>query len=81
MMDRQNVTLSIPRDVLKKAKHLAIDKQTTLSGLLTSTLEGLVAHEENYREACKRQLQLLDKGLDLGLQGQVSWTREEVHER
>lgn len=80
-MERQNVTLSIPRDVLRKAKHLAIDKQTTLSGLLTSTLEELVAREENYREAYKRQLQLLDQGLDLGLQGQVNWNREEVHER
>lgn len=80
-MIRQNITLSIPKEVLQKAKHLAIDKQTTLSSLLTSTLEELVAREENYQEACKRQLQLLDKGLNLGLQGQVKWSREALHER
>lgn len=80
-MIRQNITLSIPKEVLQKAKHLAIDKQTTLSSLLTSTLEELVAREESYQEACKKQLQLLDKGLNLGLQGQVKWPREALHER
>jgi len=80
-MIRQNITLSIPKDVLQKAKHLAIDKQTTLSSLLTTTLEELVVREESYQEACKRQLQLLDKGLNLGLQGQVKWSRETLHER
>lgn len=80
-MERQNVTLSIPKEVLMKAKHLAIDKQTTLSGLLTRALEELVAKEEGYQEACKRQFQIIDQGLDLGLEGKIDWSRNEIHER
>jgi len=80
-MERQNVTLSIPRDLLLKAKHLAVKKESSLSGLLTTTLEDIVAREEGYEEACKRQGYLMEKGLNLGLGGKVPWTREDVHER
>lgn len=79
-MERQNVTLSIPKDLLLKAKHMAINKGSSLSGLLTATLEEIVAREEGYEEARIRQEQLMDKGLNLGLNGKVHWSRENVHE-
>lgn len=77
----QNVTLAIPRDVLRKAKILAVQKNTSLSGLLTQTLAELVAHHEAYEQARRHNLALLKIGLDLGTQGQVTWKREELHER
>lgn len=80
-MERQNVTLSISKEVLKKAKHLAINRQKSLSGLLTETLEDLVERNDNYEAARLRQEELLKEGLDLGLYGRVSWSREELHER
>ena len=80
-MEKQNVTLSIPKELLLKAKHIAINKETSLSGLLAETLQEIIAREEGYEEARKRQLALLDRGMDLGLAGNVEWTREEVHER
>lgn len=80
-MERQNVTLSIPKDLLLKAKHLAVNRGSSLSGWLTETLEDIVAREEDYTEARNRQEHLLEKGLKLGLYGKVSWPREEVHER
>ncbi len=43
METTQNVTLAIPKDVLRKAKILAVQKNTSLSGLLTQTLIDLVA--------------------------------------
>jgi len=80
-MEYQNVTISIPKDVLRKAKHLAIDRQTSLSGLLTKTLEEMVAQEDSYRKAKQRQMGQLKNGFDLGLRGKIGWTREELHER
>jgi len=80
-MKYQNVTISIPKDILRKAKHLAIERQTSLSGLLTKTLEDIVAQEDAYRNAKQRQLNQMKKGFDLGLRGKISWTREELHER
>ena len=41
MESTQNVTLSIPKDILRKAKILAVQKNTSLSGLLTQTLTEL----------------------------------------
>jgi hypothetical protein len=58
-MERPKINLSIPKDVLIKARRLAIDKQTSLSGLLTKTLEELVSSEDSYREAQARQFKLL----------------------
>jgi hypothetical protein len=81
-MDKiQNVTLSIPKDILRKAKILAINKNTSLSGLLTQTLADLVAHQESYEQARQRNLILLKNGFNLGTQGQIAWKREELHER
>ena len=77
----QNITLSIPKSILRKAKILAIQKNTSLSGLLTQTLTSLVARQESYQQARQRNLELLKKGLDLGTRGQAPWEREELHER
>jgi hypothetical protein len=81
-MDKiQNVTLSIPKDILRKAKILAVNKNTSLSGLLTQTLTDLVEHQEAYDQARQRNLTLLKSGFDLGTRGQIAWKREELHER
>lgn len=80
-MERQNITLSIPRATLKKAKHLAVAKEESLSGLLTQFIEELVRQDEGYKEAQQRQLIVMGKGLDFGLQGKITWSREELHER
>ncbi len=45
-MERQNITLSIPRETLKKAKHLAVAREQSLSGLLVEFIEELVRHDE-----------------------------------
>lgn len=77
----QNVTLAIPKDILRKAKILAVQRNTSLSGLLTQTLTDLVSHQEAYEQARQRNLSLLKSGLDLGTQGRIPWKREEMHER
>jgi len=81
METTQNVTLAIPKDILRKAKILAVQKNTSLSGLLTQTLADLVAHQEAYEQARLRNLALLDRGLDLGTYGKITWKRDELHER
>ncbi|MBW6464748.1 MAG: CopG family transcriptional regulator [Firmicutes bacterium] len=80
-MERQNITLSIPRETLKKAKHLAVAKDQSLSGLLTNYIEDLVRKEEQYGKAQRQQLKLMEAGIDFGLKGAVNWAREDTHER
>ena len=42
-MERQNVTLSLPKALLKKAKTLAVKKDSSLSDLLRGALSGAPA--------------------------------------
>jgi len=81
MTTTQNVTLAIPRNLLRKAKILAVQKNTSLSGLLTQTLKELVERQENYEQARVRNKELLKTGFDFGTQGKIAWKREELHER
>ncbi len=81
MEDTQNITLAIPKDVLRKAKILAIQKNTSLSALLSKTLEDLVAHQEAYEQARQRNLAILKNGYNLGTAGKIGWKRENLHER
>ena len=80
-METQNITLALPKDVLLKVKLLAVKRQTSVSGLLTQTLERLVQQEDDYARARKRHLRLLERPEDLGTGGQMKIEREELHER
>lgn len=80
-MERQNVTLSLPKALLKKAKTLAIKEDRSLSELLRETLEERVKQESGYQRARERQVALMKKGFDLGSKGKITITREELHER
>ena len=78
--DRIN-TLTIPEEVLRKARRLAVECHTSLSALVTQLIANLVDDDERYREARDRQLALLDHGLELGTQGATTWTRAVLHAR
>lgn len=76
---KQNVTISLRRQVLKKAKILAARRETSISGLLAQEIEFLVGNEEAYERAERQALALLDQGFHLS--GRVRAKRDELHER
>jgi hypothetical protein len=76
---KQNVTISLSRQVLKKAKILAARHETSISGLLAQQIECLVEDEDAYVHAERQATSLLDKGFRLG--GVIRASREELHER
>ena len=75
-----NVTLSIDDDLLKRARKIAIDRDTSFNGLVRRYVESLVAHEQRRREL---QIEELDRLLaeSTAIVGPVAWTRDELHER
>ena len=77
--EKQNVTISLSRQVLKKAKVLAARRETSISRLLAEEIEFLVGNEETYERAERQALALLDKGLHLG--GSIRFKRDQFHER
>ena len=80
-MERQNVTLSLPKLLLKKAKVIAARREKSLSELLRESLEEKVREANGYKKARQKQLKLLKEGLDLGTKGEITTTRDEIHDR
>jgi predicted transcriptional regulator len=80
-METQKITLSLPKDILLRVKLLAVQRQTSVSGLLTQALTQIVEQEEAYAHAQRRHLQLLERAFDLGTGGALKTTRDELHER
>jgi len=76
---KQNVTVSLSSETIRKAKILAAKRSTSISGLLAEQIEKLVGEEEDYEQAKRRALALLDKGFHMG--GKITASRESLHDR
>ena len=77
--DRQNITISLSRQVIRKAKILAARRETSISGLLAQQIESLVGEDEAYERAERQATALLDRGFPMG--GLIRASRDELHER
>lgn len=80
-MERQNVTLSLPKSLLKQAKILAAQEDKSLSELIRETLSKKVQEESEYEDAKKRQIAAMEKGFNLGTKGKMKFLRDELYER
>ena len=80
-MDKQNITLSVPKDVLKKIKLIAVKRDTSISALLVKMMKELATSESDYEAARRRQIKLMREGLELGTYGKIDWDRDSLHER
>ena len=76
---KQNLTISLDRQTIRKAKIVAARRDTSISGLLAQQIEILVGQEEAYERAERQAVALLDEGFHLGSGAPAS--REELHER
>jgi predicted transcriptional regulator len=74
-----NVTLSLDDDLVKKVRKIAVDRDTTLTGMVREYLKQVAAEESTKR----RQMEALEKSFrEVQVKtGKTRWTREELHER
>ncbi|HEY4905259.1 MAG TPA: hypothetical protein VIH89_17410 [Candidatus Sulfotelmatobacter sp.] len=79
MTPKQNLTVSLPLQTIRKAKILAARRGSSISGLLAEQIEILVGEEEAYERAQSQATALLDKGFHLG--GMIRASRDQWHER
>jgi len=77
--EKQNVTISISRDTVQKARILAARRSTSISRLLAEQIETLVGDEEAWERSERSALALLEQGFHLG--GRITASRNEWHER
>ena len=76
---KQNLTISLDRQTIQKAKIIAAHRSTSISDLLTRQIEILVGEEGYYEQAKRQAMTLLDQGFHLG--GVLRVSREKLHER
>ncbi|MCJ7704089.1 MAG: BrnA antitoxin family protein [Desulfobacterales bacterium] len=76
---KQNITLSLDRDFLKKVKVLAAKRDISVTRLLAEELTKIVHEDDQYESSKRRALARLKKGFHLG--GLTFTTRDELHEQ
>lgn len=81
MAESQNVTLRMPRALLKRAKRLAADRDTSVSALMTEALAKLADEERRFSAARRRGRTALKASKSLGTHGRRTWSRDELHDR
>lgn len=75
---KQNITLSLDKSLIQKARIIAAQRNTSVSKLLAQELERAVSQADKYQAARRQALADLKKGLRLG--GRPA-ARDELHER
>lgn len=80
-MQKRNVTLALPRELLRDAKLLAAERGTSISAMVSELLREQVARRRRLAGARKRHLASLSDPPDLGTGGRAPWRRDELHER
>jgi hypothetical protein len=76
---KQNLTISISPDTVRKARILAARRGTSISGLVAEEIEKLVGVEEAWERSERSALAMLEDGFHLG--GRIIASRDELHER
>lgn len=80
-MEKQNITLSLPKTLIKKAKRLAVQEDRSFNDLVRNCLEQRLSNATGYAKARDRQMKTLESGFDLGTEGRIAVTRDEIYER
>ena len=75
-----NITMSIDDELLRKARKIAIDRDSSLTGLIRLFLEDLVKKEEVKKEIAVMELKSLFNS-SRAVVGEKPWSREDLHER
>jgi len=77
-MSKINITVQIDKALLKHSRHLAIEKDSSLSEWVSSLIAEAVRREGGRPAAKRRALAILKSPLHLGGK---TFTRVELHER
>jgi predicted transcriptional regulator len=77
-----NITLSLPDDLVKRVRKIAVDRDTTLTGLVREYLNE-VARQEAAAGRKRREREALERTFEQFQfkAGEKTWKRADLHER
>ena len=79
-LNMANLTLSIDANLLKKARMIAIEKDTTVNALVREYLTELVERESSESIDIANRLRAIYERTTVPI-GKITWSREDLHER
>jgi len=79
--EKQNITLALPKRLIRRMKVVAAERDTSISAILARLLEEFLHREDEYDRAMREELTRMKKGYDLGTNAARSWTRDALHDR
>ncbi|MGH3848817.1 MAG: DUF6364 family protein [Pseudonocardiaceae bacterium] len=77
-MTKRNLTVQLGEDVIQQAKVLAARRGTSVSSLVASELERLVADDDRYQDAYRRAQRALSGAIP---RGGRTWSRDDLYDR
>jgi uncharacterized protein with ATP-grasp and redox domains len=77
----KNVTLSLPEPLLRRFRIYAAERNQSMTSLMARAIEKLMGQDDEYEKAKRRLIERMHKAPNLGTNGKISWTRDELHER
>lgn len=80
MTKTRNITLTLPDELVRRAKVIAASRDTSVSALVAQYLAQLAEQEDDYDALWREERRLMDEGLDMRV-GEVTWSRADSHER
>jgi hypothetical protein len=75
----RNLTIALDEQLLREARKIAIDRNTSVNQLIRDFLAGLVL-EKDCRQAALADIEEIFRGTRVSV-GRRSWTREDLQER
>jgi predicted transcriptional regulator len=75
-----NVTMTLDDEIIKKVKKIAVEKNTTLTGIIRDYLTRLAKREDRRTEEVIEELSAIMNAGGVKI-GKITWTRDELHER
>lgn len=79
-MASKNITLTMPAELVRRAKVLAAQRDMSVSSLVARLLEQLVGEVHDYDDVAELEHRMMSGDSDLQM-GPITWSRDDLHER
>jgi hypothetical protein len=79
-MDNRNITLTMPEELVRRARILAAERDTSVSALVADLLQQLVGDPGDYDSMWASEEAVMASGIGMQV-GDITWSRDELHQR
>jgi hypothetical protein len=79
-MSFRNLTLTLPVDLVRRARVIAAKRDTSLSAMISDYLRALTEQDDDYDGLWQRERRVMREGLSMQV-GEIVWSRDDTHAR